>query len=168
MITPDVSALRDRCHLPGTRVLQFAFDGQRDNPHLPENYPTNTAVYTGTHDNPTTLEWYEELSDVERRALWSYVHRPGGASAEAPSELMHLAWSSMAALAVAPLQDLLNLGREGRMNVPGHAAGNWSWRVTEELLSSAAFEWLRDLTGATRRSEPWPGPTMAARPDTTR
>jgi 4-alpha-glucanotransferase len=152
VITPDVSALRDRFHVPGTRVLQFAFDGHRDNPHLPENYTPNIAAYTGTHDNPTTREWYEELPEAEQRNVWARAQRPGGQSGDAAPALMRLAWSSVAALAVAPLQDLLNLGREARMNVPGRAAGNWSWRVTEDMLLASAFQWLRDLTSATKRS----------------
>src|SRR5439155_1555901 len=71
--TPDVGELRDAFHVPGTRVLQFAFDGHSDNPYLPDNYVPNTVVYTGTHDNPTTRGWYEDLSDAERRNLWRYV-----------------------------------------------------------------------------------------------
>ena len=152
LITPDVYALRDRFHLPGTRVLQFAFDGHSDNPYLPHNYVNNSVVYTGTHDNPTTRGWLEELPDYQRRNLWEYAKRPYGESSEAAPALMSLAWSSVAALAMAPLQDLLNLGREARMNVPGRADGNWSWRCTEDMLSPAAFEWLRDLTRNSNRS----------------
>ncbi len=151
LITPDVRALRDQFHLPGTRVLQFAFDGSSDNPYLPHNYVTNTVVYTGTHDNPTTRGWFEELPDYQRQNLWYYLKRPGGESDEAASALMGLAWRSVAALAMAPLQDLLNLGREARMNVPGRAEGNWRWRCTEEMLSGPAFERLGDLTKASSR-----------------
>jgi len=152
LITPDVYALRDRFRVPGTRVLQFAFDGHADNPYLPSNYVTNTAVYTGTHDNPTTREWYEDLPDDQRRNFWSCVKRYGGDSREAAPALMSLAWSSIAALAIAPLQDVLNLGREARMNVPGRAEGNWRWRCTEQMLTGPAFEWLRELTATSRRS----------------
>jgi len=119
-----VYALRDQFHLPGTWVLQFAFDGHSDNPYLPHNYVTNTVVYCGTHDNPTTRGWFEELPDDQRKNLWQYMRRAGGESAEAAPALMGLAWSSVAALSIAPLQDLLNLGREARMNVPGRAEGN--------------------------------------------
>jgi 4-alpha-glucanotransferase len=152
LITPDVYALRDRFRVPGTRVLQFAFDGHADNPYLPSNYVTNTVVYTGTHDNPTTREWYEELPDDQRRNFWSCVKRSGGDSREAAPALMSLAWSSIAALAIAPLQDVLNLGREARMNVPGRAEGNWRWRCTEQMLTGPAFEWLRELTTTSGRS----------------
>jgi 4-alpha-glucanotransferase len=146
LITPDVYALRDQFHLPGMRVLQFAFDGHPDNPHLPGNYTTNSVVYTGTHDNPTTRGWIEDLPDERRQNLWRYLKRPPGASSEAAPALMELAWSSAAALAMAPLQDLLNLGKEARMNVPGRADGNWRWRCTQEMLADPAFKGLRDLT----------------------
>jgi 4-alpha-glucanotransferase len=152
LITADVYALRDQFHLPGTRVLQFAFDGHLDNPYLPDNYVTNAVVYTGTHDNPTTRGWFEELPDHQRQNLWKYLRRPAGDSGEAAPALMRVAWSSVAALAMAPLQDLLNLGREARMNVPGRAEGNWRWRCTEDMLSDPAFEWLRDLTKNSNRS----------------
>jgi 4-alpha-glucanotransferase len=153
IITPDVSALRDEFQIPGTRVLQFAFDGQSDNPYLPGNYVRNTVVYTGTHDNPTTRGWYEGLPDAERSNLWRYLKRTAGSSAEAAPALLGLAWSSAAALAIAPLQDILNLGKEARMNQPGSAVGNWRWRVTDEQLSAHALESLRDLTLSSARVE---------------
>jgi len=152
LITPDVPALRDRFGVPGTRVLQFAFDGHADNPYLPSNYVANTVVYTGTHDNPTTREWYEELPDDQRRNFWGYLKRSGGHGDEAAPALMSLAWSSIAALAIAPLQDVLNLGREARMNVPGRADGNWRWRCTEEMLAGSALDGLRELTATSSRS----------------
>src|SRR5437660_762688 len=152
LITPDVGALRDSFDLPGTRVLQFAFDGHSDNPYLPDNYVPNAVVYTGTHDNPTTRGWYEDLPDAERRNLWSYLKRPAGTGEEATSALLGLAWSSAAALAIAPLQDVLNLGKEARMNQPGRAEGNWRWRCTDEMLSAPAFQSLRDLTRASSRA----------------
>jgi 4-alpha-glucanotransferase len=151
LITPDVYALRDQFHLPGMRVLQFAFDGHPDNPYLPGNYTTNSVVYTGTHDNPTTRGWFEDLPDQQRQNLWRYLRRPPGTSGEAAPALMDLAWSSVAVLAMAPLQDLLNLGKEARMNVPGRADGNWRWRCTEDMLSGPAFERLENLTKASSR-----------------
>jgi len=151
LITPDVHALRDQFHLPGTRVLQFAFDGHPDNPHLPDNYVANAVVYTGTHDNPTTRGWYEELPDGQRQELRRHLERHGAEGGDAASALIRLAWSSVAALAMAPLQDLLDLGREARMNVPGRAAANWRWRFTEDMVSVPAFEWLRELTTRSHR-----------------
>jgi 4-alpha-glucanotransferase len=151
VMTPDVTALRDEFHLPGTRVLQFAFDGPSDNPHLPQNYVTNAVVYTGTHDNPTTRGWFEELPDYQRQNLWKSLERQGGASDDAAPALMRIAWSSRAALAMAPLQDVLNLGTEARMNIPGRTDGNWRWRCTEEMLSDPPFEQLRELTKGSNR-----------------
>jgi 4-alpha-glucanotransferase len=153
-ITPDVSALRDDFRIPGTRVLQFAFDGHADNPYLPSNYVANTVVYTGTHDNPTTRGWYEDLPDGEHGNLWRCVKPPQGSSADAAPALLDFAWSSVAALAIAPLQDVLNLGKEARMNQPGSARGNWRWRVTDALLSGPSLESLRDLTRSSGRTEP--------------
>ncbi len=119
LITPDVRVLRDQFRLPGTKVLQFAFDGHSDNPYLPENYSSNTVVYTGTHDNDTTRGWFEALPQNQREKVWNYLRRKPGESSEIAWELIRLAWSSVAALAMAPLQDVLNLGTEARMNLPG-------------------------------------------------
>ena len=153
VITPDVIALRDQFRLPGMRVLQFAFDGKADNPHLPDNYLPDIVGYTGTHDNATTRGWYEALSATEQQSVWNRLGRSRGAASEVAPALLRLAWESVAALAIAPLQDLLNLGNEARMNVPGRADGNWRWRCTEEMLSTPAFEWLRDLTNTSGRSQ---------------
>jgi 4-alpha-glucanotransferase len=151
MITPDVNALRDRYQLPGMRVLQFGFDGDLRNPHLPNNYVPNAISYTGTHDNNTTRGWFEALpywqEQVVRGSLSLSANEGGGIA----TALMRVAWSSAAALAVAPLQDLLNLGAAARMNVPGSTEGNWGWRCTEAMLSGPSFAWLRDLTNASNR-----------------
>jgi len=151
VITADVSALRDRFQLPGTRVLQFAFDGHPDNPYLPDNYVANTVVYTGTHDNPTTRGWFEDLPGDQRQNLSRYVRLPDGGSGAAAPALMELAWRSMAGLSMAPLQDLLSLGSAARMNVPGRAEGNWRWRATEDMLSDPAFDRLSALTSSSSR-----------------
>lgn len=153
LITPDVTALRDQFQLPGMRVLQFAFDGSQDNPYLPQNIPHNAVAYTGTHDNAPTREWYDLLRDSERQNFWNCLGGKQGKSADAAPALMQLAWSSAAALAIAPLQDLLNLGAEARMNVPGLSGGNWRWRVPERMLSRPPFEWLKQLTGSSKRCE---------------
>jgi 4-alpha-glucanotransferase len=152
MITPDVTALRDSYQLPSMRVLQFGFDGNSGNPHLPHNHFHNMVVYTGTHDNNTTRGWFEALPDDQRQNFWNYLQRSSGESREAAAALMQLAWSSPAALAMAPLQDLLNLGADARINMPGRAEGNGRWRSTESVLSASAFEWLRDLTEGSNRS----------------
>jgi 4-alpha-glucanotransferase len=146
MITDAVRALRDQVQLPGMRVLHFAFDGTPDNPFLPQNYVPNTVVYTGTHDNDTTRGWYAALPEHTRRVVWKQVGRPAGNERAVAWELIRMAWASVAALSVAPLQDVLNLGTEARMNVPGRAEGNWRWRCTEDMLAAPAFQQLRELT----------------------
>jgi hypothetical protein len=123
LITPDVIQLRDSQKLPGMRVLQFAFDGNPQNPHLPHNYGHNTVAYTGTHDNNTTRGWFESLPEPQRQAVWAYLRRAPVQSRDSAPELMRLAWSSPAALAIAPVQDLLDLG--GELSIPGQASGNW-------------------------------------------
>ncbi|HKZ08895.1 MAG TPA: 4-alpha-glucanotransferase [Methylomirabilota bacterium] len=158
LITPDVEALRDEFHLPGSLVLQFAFDGEPENPYLPANHPTNAVVYTGTHDNPTTREWATQLSPSERERLSNVLGRPAAESREAAWELIRLAWASRAALAIAPLQDVLNLGPEGRMNQPGQGDGNWTWRATAAMLADAPWPALRDLTARANRLRRRPPP----------
>jgi 4-alpha-glucanotransferase len=160
LITPDVYALRDQFQIPGTKVLQFAFDGHPDNPYLPHRYVPNSVVYTGTHDNNTTRGWYAEASASQRLEMWRYLERHPGDEGDAAPLLIRLAWSSAAALAIAPLQDLLNLGHEARMNVPGSSAGNWSWRFTEDMLAESAFQWLRDLTVTSNRFAPFRSPRL--------
>jgi 4-alpha-glucanotransferase len=156
LITPDVCAIRDQFSIAGTKVLQFAFDGHPTNPYLPYNYVSNAVVYTGTHDNNTTRGWYEDLPGSQRREMWRYLNRQAGKDDEAAPALVRLAWSSKAALAIAPLQDVLNLGTEARMNVPDSPQGNWRWRCTEGMLSAFAFQWLRDLTVSSNRSSSLP------------
>ena len=162
LITPDVTGLRDRYQMPGMRVLQFGFDGDSGNPHLPNNFVHNTIAYTGTHDNNTTRGWFEALPDNERQKFWNYLGRSPGESSEAAPEMTRLAWSSPAALAMAPFQDLLNLGAEARMNVPGRADGNWRWRCTEAMLSPSTFGQLSDLTEVSSRTTGFrPAPAVA-------
>jgi 4-alpha-glucanotransferase len=152
LITDDVRRLRDEFGLPGMRVLQFAFDGDPKNLMLPENYVSNLVAYTGTHDNNTTRGWYEALPANERQYVWSYLKQPVGESDRAAWELIRLAWSSAAALAILPLQDVLNLDGSARMNVPGNPAGNWRWRCSAEQLSASSFQRLRELTDESGRS----------------
>ncbi|MGB7539348.1 MAG: 4-alpha-glucanotransferase [Anaerolineales bacterium] len=141
VITEDVAGLRERLGLPGMRILQFAFDGKKDNPFLPYNFEPRTVVYTGTHDNDTTLGWYLSISEEERERVDRY--RDGG---EAAWDFIRLAWSSVAETAICPLQDVLGLGGEGRMNYPGRPAGNWGWRFSAEDLRPDLAARLRELT----------------------
>ena len=152
VITPAVAELRDRFELPGMRVLEFAFSGDHGNPHLPHNHPHNAVVYTGTHDNDTVCGWYDSLPEHERKKFWDYVgHSPNGTH-QVHWEMVRLANSSPAALAITPLQDLLGLGSAARMNVPGQANHQWRWRwQNDEPLRTQAFERLYDLTRTSGR-----------------
>jgi 4-alpha-glucanotransferase len=155
VITKEVEALRDETDLPGMRVLQFAFGGDVTFHFLPHNFEPHTVVYTGTHDNDTTVGWFAELPEQERKFLTSYSPHIANDSA---GELLRMAWSSVAALAIAPLQDVLGLGTSARMNVPGKADGNWCWRVTENQLNRKAFDRIGEWTYLyNRRPSPLPG-----------
>jgi 4-alpha-glucanotransferase len=109
------------------------------------------VTYTDTHDNNTTRGWYEDLPASPRQEMWRSLNRQPGSEDQASPALVRLAWSSKAALAMAPVQDLLNLRREARMNVPGSPLGNWNWRCTEDMISAPAIQWLRDLTESSNR-----------------
>ncbi len=143
LITPEVEVLRDRLGFPGMRVLQFAFDGDPENPHLPENYPPHSVAYTGTHDNETSIGWWESASPDERDQLDQLV---GEEDASASWKMIRLVWDSNAGWVVAPLQDILSLGSEARMNVPGRTDGNWGWRVAEGSLTRELADRLRSVT----------------------
>jgi 4-alpha-glucanotransferase len=142
VITPEVEALRDEFHLPGMRILQFAFSGP-DNRFLPHHYTRNTVVYTGTHDNDTTVGWHAEASDGERWFMHRYFP---GMGADIAWDLIRVAWSSVADYALTPLQDLLSLPTSARMNYPGKPAGNWTWRFVTGQVTPALMDRLGDLT----------------------
>ena len=152
LITPAVTALRDQFQLPGMRVLQFGFNGDPDNPHLPHQYVPNSVVYTGTHDNDTTRGWYEALPAHERRHFWSYLERPQGESREPVWELIRLACSSRAGLAMFPFQDLLGLDSSARMNIPGRASDQWRWRCPDLAVDNPAWQRLHAFTQTSGRS----------------
>ena len=153
-ITPDVEALRRQFSLPGMRVLQFGFDGASDNLHLPHNFSRDTVVYTGTHDNDTTLGWYRALDVESARRVDAYLACDGLASvsAQMPVALLRAAIASVAVLAIAPLQDLLALGSEARFNTPGTVVGNWRWRCDAGALSAELSGSLRVLNAVYGRS----------------
>jgi 4-alpha-glucanotransferase len=134
VITDDVVALRKAFGLPGMRVLQFAFSGEGDNPHLPHMHEHDSVVYTGTHDNDTTLGWYESLDEETRRRVDALLRVAPG-SGSMPEALIREALGSVGQLAVIPVQDLLALGHEARLNTPGTVTGNWSWRLTAGALT---------------------------------
>jgi len=144
VITPDVEALRDQFGFPGMKVLHFAFDSGPENPFLPFNHHRNCVVYTGTHDNNTTVGWFAARSPEEQQRVLDYL---GGEPAEGIHwALIRMAMGSVADLAVFPLQDLLGLGEDSRMNFPSRAEGNWDWRYRAEDLTPELRDRLRHLT----------------------
>jgi len=143
-ITPDVVALRDQFGLPGMKILQFAFSTDASDKFLPHNYKPNFVVYTGTHDNDTSRGWYEHsANDHERDFFRRYLRTEGH---DAAWRLIDAAWRSVAYRALAPLQDLLNLGSDARMNLPGRADGNWTWRFVPEQITGYLVERLLEAT----------------------
>ncbi len=132
IITPDVEELRDAFSFPGMKILQFAFDKDSKNAYLPHNYDSNFVVYTGTHDNDTTLGWWQTLSEDQQQYILEYL---GKSSDSITWSLIRLAWSSIARIAIVPMQDLLNLDSKHRMNVPGTCEHNWRWKMTASQLN---------------------------------
>ncbi|MHB8120917.1 MAG: 4-alpha-glucanotransferase [Desulfuromonadaceae bacterium] len=132
VITPEVVALRDRYDFPGMKIVQFAFDSGPMNPYLPHNHQNKSVVYTGTHDNDTTVGWYDSLSDAQRSRVDGYV---GGRGDDTIECILRVVLMSVADTAIVPLQDLFRLGSEARMNVPGAAFGNWGWRFTWDMVA---------------------------------
>jgi len=140
IITPEVEALRKKFAIPGMLVLQFAFDGGPSNPYLPHNHASDNVVYTGTHDNDTTLSWFESLSPGQQGHVYEYLGHP---QASMPWALMRTAFASVAMLAVVPMQDVLGFGQGERMNTPGTTEGNWQWRFSWDQLQSSYGDQLR-------------------------
>jgi len=156
VITPEVEALRDGFGFPGMKILQFAFSGE-DNAFLPHNYPAhgNVVVYSGTHDNDTTLGWFRTAPEAERAFMRAYLARYGIrclSEYEVAGALIELAFKSPAKLAIVPLQDVLGLGPEARMNFPGRLGGNWAWRYAEGDLEPGLAAGLRALAEASQRA----------------
>lgn len=143
LITPDVIQLRDAFDLPGMKVLQFAFDSAEANDYIPHNYTKNCVVYTGTHDNETVNGWYENASDSDTEYILDYLNSDGK---DIAWDLIRCAWASVANTAIAPMQDLLNLGADARMNLPGSTENNWQWRMQEGDIHDALAERLAHLT----------------------
>jgi 4-alpha-glucanotransferase len=148
-ITPEVEELREMFGFPGMRVLQFAFGSDASNPHLPHNYPRNCVVYTGTHDNDTTIGWFRSAPEGVQASVLRYTGTDGS---EINWDLIRLAFSSVADLAIIPLQDVFGLGREGRMNTPGKARGNWEWRYLPWAITDGIEAKLAEMTHTYGRS----------------
>lgn len=160
IVTPEVTALREKFGFPGMRVLQFAFGGDESNPYLPKNCSENSFIYTGTHDNDTTVGWFkgtegkgstrsQEQVARERNAFLALV---GGGTGEPHWDLMKLAMETVCRVSVFPAQDLLGLGSNARMNVPGINDGNWQWRLREGALGSEITSRLKKLALLSRRA----------------
>lgn len=140
-ITPDVIELRDQFDLPGMKIYQFAFSGP-DNPFLPHLYPQNCVVYTGSHDNDTVWGWYNNAPGHEKEYYHAYTKR---GSEDVPADMVNAIWASVAMFAIAPMQDLLGLGSDCRMNFPGKTGGFWAWRMNADAFSETLVERLKEL-----------------------
>lgn len=149
LITPEVEALRKQFDFPGMAVLQFAFDHDPSNTHLPHNYEANTVVYTGTHDNDTTLGWWQTLNASEQEAIAHYLGHDLLSHEQVVKTFIAQALRSVAKVTIFPLQDILNLGSHARMNRPGAASGNWTWRFeadAADALRQETSQWLYKMT----------------------
>ena len=149
VITPDVELLRTSFGLPGMRVLQFGFGGNPEDVHLPHMHSRDSIVYTGTHDNDTTLGWYLSL-DSETLHRVNFFLRSGPGSM--PEALVRAALGSVGGLAVIPMQDILGLGSEARLNMPGTVAGNWTWRLPAGALNADVARHFAQLNRIYARS----------------
>jgi len=143
VITPEVEELRDRFHFPGMSILQFAFSGDANDPFLPHNYNHNSVVYTGTHDNNTTTGWFETATPSERESALDYFGTDGH---DIAWDFVRWLFASIADTAIVPLQDILSLGSEARMNYPSKLGGNWSWRFEPAALTPEVRTRLRKVT----------------------
>ena len=151
LITPAVTTLRQQFKLPGMRILHFAFGGANDNTYLPHNYEPNTVVYTGTHDNNTTQGWWGEAPEAERHHVREYLDLKPGEETDIHWKLIAAACASVADTAIHPLQDVLGLGENSRMNLPGVGQGYWEWRFTWAQVKPAHAQELRRLCELYRR-----------------
>jgi 4-alpha-glucanotransferase len=150
-ISPIVYELRDQFSLPGMKILQFAFDDGMEHEFLPHNYPENCVAYTGTHDNDTTQGWFKSAPKNERDFSKDYLKTDGSNIAR---DFVQAVWGSLAKLAIAPIQDFLELDSEARMNYPSSAQGNWAWRMGEAALSKELSTRIADLNEDSGRVNP--------------
>lgn len=142
-VTDEVIALRDACGFPGMKILQNGFNGDARNADLPHNYDRNCVAYTGTHDNDTTAGWFASASRRERRSCRKYLHTRGR---EPHWDMVRAVEASVADIAIVPMQDLLGLGSEARMNLPATTGGNWQWRMADGAFSDDVVRRLSELT----------------------
>jgi len=149
-----VDALRLKYAMPGMKILQFAFSGEQDNPYLPQNIEENSVVYTGTHDNDTTLGWYAALNDNDRHHLHTMLAQLHGEDyvPNMPNDLINMALETKANLAIIPMQDILGLDTTHRMNTPGTTEGNWHWRFAWSQLQTEHIDFMAQAIQATQRN----------------
>jgi 4-alpha-glucanotransferase len=147
VVTPAVVRLRDRYKLPGMKVLQLGFAGLAEE-FLPHRYVDNCVAYTGTHDNNTSRGWYESAPASEKAFALTYLK---STEQDLVSGMIHAVWASVAGFAIAPMQDLLDLGSEARMNYPGRPVGNWQWRLSEDALTESLGQRLWELNSSCGR-----------------
>lgn len=150
VITPDVVELREKFRLPGMKVFQFAFSTDPLDPFLPHNYVENCVAYTGTHDNDTAIGWYKSAPEKERDFIRRYLGRSGE---DIAWDMIRAVWSSVAVFSLAPMQDMLSLDTEARMNLPGRASGNWTWRIPADALHPGLIERLKQINFLYARSK---------------
>ena len=143
ILSDGVIELLERYQLPGMKILQFAFDSDSENPFLPHNYTQNCVVYTGTHDNDTCPGILEDYTEEERAFMKDYLAFENGSFAHT---MIRTAWASVADTAIAPLQDLMELGKEGRMNTPGTLGNNWTWKFNFEDITNTQKAFLKKMT----------------------
>jgi 4-alpha-glucanotransferase len=143
IITPDVTNLRDQFNLPGMKILQFAFDSGSDNPYQPHNLAPNSVIYTGTHDNNTTLGWWRAIDAGMKQQIKTYLRNP---CREMPWPLIETALSSVSALALCPMQDALSLPSSSRINTPGTAHDNWQWRMRKDAFTPEIRSRMKNLS----------------------
>ena len=167
IITPEVDHLRKKYQMPGMKILQFAFSGQSDNPYLPENIEADSVAYTGTHDNDTTVGWFNAMDQGQQEHLLAYLRehserqdseqpadeqeRTPGLVPNVPNALIELAMASKASLAIVPMQDILALDTTHRMNTPGTASGNWHWRFNWQQLTPELKDFFTNVISRTGR-----------------
>jgi len=147
-ITEDVHRLREQFSLPGMKVMQFSFDGSADNPYLLINHEINSVVYTGTHDNDTSLAWYQSMSPEVRSSI---DHELGQNNMTMPWSLIDYTMASVAKLVIIPMQDILALGAGHRLNTPGTVGNNWTWQFSWQQLSDDLPERLHRIVGRHQR-----------------
>jgi len=151
IITAEVDALRKKYHLPGMKILHFAFSGEPDNPYLPHNIEADSVVYTGTHDNDTTIGWYSSMDERQLEHVHAYLRENGKHEMNILEALIEMAMRSEANLAIIPMQDILALDTTHRMNTPGTSSGNWHWRFNWQQLTQQQKNLFKHLVASSGR-----------------